>query len=133
MLMGGIQADQSISFQAMRGKLQDFMKIIRDDPAVNNVTGFTGGSRVNSGMMFITLPRGERKETAQQIIDRLRVKLAKEPGARLFLMAVQDIRVGGRQANASYQYTLLSDSWRRCASGSRKYAKRSRPCRNWRT
>ncbi|WP_183063417.1 efflux RND transporter permease subunit, partial [Salmonella enterica] len=53
---------------------------------------------------------GERKETAQQIIDRLRVKLAKEPGARLFLMAVQDIRVGGRQANASYQYTLLSDS-----------------------
>lgn len=67
----------------MRGKLQDFMKIIRDDPAVNNVTGFTGGSRVNSGMMFITLkPRGERKETAQQVIDRLRVKLAKEPGAR---------------------------------------------------
>lgn len=52
-LMGGIQADQSISFQAMRGKLQDFMKIIRDDPAVDNVTGFTGGSRVNSGMMFI--------------------------------------------------------------------------------
>lgn len=112
----------------MRGKLQDFMKIIRDDPAVNNVTGFTGGSRVNSGMMFITLkPRGERKETAQQVIDRLRVKLAKEPGAGLFLMAVQDIRVGGRQANASYQYTLLSDSCRRCASGSRKYAKRSRP------
>lgn len=71
--MGGIQADQSISFQAMRGKLQDFMKIIRDDPAVDNVTGFTGGSRVNSGMMFITLkPRGERSETAQQIIDRLR-------------------------------------------------------------
>lgn len=80
-LMGGIQADQSISFQAMRGKLQDFMKIIRDDPAVDNVTGFTGGSRVNSGMMFITLkPRDERSETAQQIIDRLRVKLAKEPG-----------------------------------------------------
>ncbi|MDU6452141.1 MAG: efflux RND transporter permease subunit, partial [Enterobacter hormaechei] len=67
-------------------------------------------SRVNSGMMFITLkPRGERHETAQQIIDRLRLKLAKEPGANLFLMAVQDIRVGGRQANASYQYTLLSD------------------------
>ncbi|ENL0774656.1 multidrug efflux RND transporter permease subunit MdtC [Escherichia coli] len=79
-LMGGIQADQSISFQAMRGKLQDFMKIIRDDPAVDNVTGFTGGSRVNSGMMFITLkPRGERSETAQQIIDRLRKKLATLP------------------------------------------------------
>ena len=72
-LMGGIQADQSISFQAMRGKLEDFMKIIRDDPAVDNVTGFTGGSRVNSGMMFISLkPLGERKETSQQVIDRLR-------------------------------------------------------------
>ncbi|NYS35437.1 efflux RND transporter permease subunit, partial [Streptococcus danieliae] len=60
-LSGFISADQSISFQAMRGKLQDFMKIIRDDPAVDNVTGFTGGSRVNSGMMFITLkPRDER-------------------------------------------------------------------------
>ncbi|WP_313070540.1 multidrug efflux RND transporter permease subunit MdtC [Atlantibacter hermannii] len=109
-LMGGIQADQSISFQAMRGKLEDFMKIIRDDPAVDNVTGFTGGSRVNSGMMFISLkPLGERKETSQQVIDRLRKKLAREPGASLFLMAVQDIRVGGRQSNASYQYTLLSD------------------------
>ncbi|ALB63311.1 Multidrug transporter MdtC [Cronobacter condimenti 1330] len=109
-LMGGIQADQSISFQAMRGKLQDFMKIIRDDPAVDNVTGFTGGSRVNSGMMFISLkPLGERTESAQQVIDRLRKKLAREPGASLFLMAVQDIRVGGRQSNASYQYTLLSD------------------------
>ena len=59
-LMGGIQADQSISFQAMRGKLQDFMKIIREDPAVDNVTGFTGGSRVNSGMMFITLKPRDR-------------------------------------------------------------------------
>ncbi|TDN55664.1 multidrug efflux RND transporter permease subunit MdtC [Scandinavium goeteborgense] len=110
-LMGNIQADQSISFQAMRGKLQDFMKIIREDKAVDNVTGFTGGSRVNSGMMFITLkPRADRNETAQQVIDRLRKKLAKEPGANLFLMAVQDIRVGGRQANAGYQYTLLSDN-----------------------
>ncbi len=86
------------------------MKIIREDPAVDNVTGFTGGSRVNSGMMFITLkPRDQRHETAQQVIDRLRKKLANEPGANLFLMAVQDIRVGGRQSNASYQYTLLSD------------------------
>jgi multidrug efflux pump len=108
-LMGGIQADQSISFQAMRGKLQDFMKIIREDKAVDNVTGFTGGSRVNSGMMFITLkPRDQRNETAQQVIDRLR-EARQRAGANLFLMAVQDIRVGGRQANASYQYTLLSD------------------------
>ncbi|MGC8423734.1 multidrug efflux RND transporter permease subunit MdtC [Mixta calida] len=110
-LMGFISADQSISFQAMRGKLADFMKIIREDPAVDNVTGFTGGSRTNSGSMFISLkPLSERQESAQQIIARLRAKLAKEPGASLFLMAVQDIRVGGREANASYQYTLLSDS-----------------------
>ena len=110
-LMGNIRADQSISFPAMREKLQNFMKIIREDPAVDNVTGFTGGSRVNSGMMFISLkPLSERSETSQQVIDRLRVKLAKEPGASLFLMPVQDIRIGGRQSNASYEYTLLSDS-----------------------
>ena len=109
-LMGNISADQSISFQAMRGKLEDFMKIVREDPAVTNVTGFTGGSRTNSGMMFITLKSlSERKESSQQVIARLREKLAKEPGASLFLMAVQDIRVGGRQSNAEYQYSLLSD------------------------
>ncbi len=109
-LMGFIQADQSISFQAMRGKLEDFMKIVREDPDVENVTGFTGGSRTNSGSMFISLkPMSVRSDDAQKVIARLRARLAKEPGASLFLMAVQDIRVGGRQANASYQYTLLAD------------------------
>ncbi|BDH45233.1 multidrug resistance protein MdtC [Salmonella enterica subsp. enterica serovar Choleraesuis] len=110
LLMGSIQADQSISFGAMRGKLQDFMTIIREDPAVDNVTGFTGGSRVNSGSMFISLkPLSERNVSAQGVIDRLRKKLANEPGASLFLMAMQDIRAGGRQSNASYQFSLLSD------------------------
>ncbi|MFI8416555.1 multidrug efflux RND transporter permease subunit MdtC [Serratia sp. NPDC078593] len=109
-LMGFIRADQSISFQAMRSKLEDFMKIVREDPDVENVTGFTGGSRTNAGSMFISLkPLSERSDDAQKVIARLRAKLAKEPGASLFLMAVQDIRVGGRQANASYQYTLLAD------------------------
>ncbi|HGM5490442.1 TPA: multidrug efflux RND transporter permease subunit MdtC [Serratia fonticola] len=109
-LMGFIQADQSISFQAMSVKLQDFMRIVREDKDVDNVTGFTGGSRTNSGSMFISLkPLSERTDDAQKVIARLRTKLAKEPGASLFLMAVQDIRVGGRQANASYQYTLLAD------------------------
>ncbi|EMB2736815.1 TPA: multidrug efflux RND transporter permease subunit MdtC [Serratia marcescens] len=109
-LMGFIQADQSISFQAVRGKLEDFMKIVREDPDVENVTGFTGGSRTNSGSMFISLkPLSVRSDDAQTVIARLRARLAKEPGASLFLMAVQDIRVGGRQANASYQYTLLAD------------------------
>ncbi|AHG18996.1 multidrug transporter [Chania multitudinisentens RB-25] len=113
LLMGFIQADQSISFQAMRGKLEDFMKIVREDQDVDNVTGFTGGSRTNSGSMFISLkPLSVRSDDSQKVIARLRGKLAKEPGASLFLMAVQDIRVGGRQANASYQYTLLADDLR---------------------
>jgi len=110
-LQGFISADQSISFQAMRGKLQDFMNIIKADPAVDNVTGFTGGSRTNSGSMFVSLkPLSERSESAQEVIARLRIKLAKEPGANLYLNAVQDIRMGGRESNASYQYSLLSDN-----------------------
>lgn len=110
-LMGFIQADQSISFQSMRGKLENFMKIVRDDPAVESVVGFTGGSRTNSGSMFISLkPLSDRSDSAQAVIARLRIKLAKEPGANLFLMAVQDLRVGGRESSAGYQYTLLSDS-----------------------
>ncbi|MGM3173512.1 multidrug efflux RND transporter permease subunit MdtC [Dickeya lacustris] len=109
-LMGFIQADQSISFQAMKQKLQDFMTIVRADPAVENVTGFTGGMRTNSGSMFISLkPLSQRDASAQQVITRLRAKLANEPGANLYLMAVQDVRIGGRESNAGYQYSLLSD------------------------
>jgi multidrug efflux pump len=109
-LIGNIQADQSISFQAMRQKLSDFMEIIRKDQTVGTVVGFTGGSSVNSGMMFITLkPLKERKLSVDNVIARLRGKLAHEPGARLFLQAAQDIRMGGRQGNAQYQYTLQAD------------------------
>jgi multidrug efflux pump len=109
-LVGGIQGDQSISFQAMRDKLTTFMTIVRDDPAVDNVVGFTGGGQRNSGNMFVALkPLSERAETADQVIARLRTKLAKVPGANLFLQAVQDIRIGGRQANAQWQYTLSAD------------------------
>ena len=94
----------------MRVKLADFMAIVGGDPAVENVVGFTGGSQRNSGFMFVSLkPLSERKETADQVIARLRVKLAKEPGANLFLQPVQDIRIGGRQANAQYQFTLQGD------------------------
>ncbi len=109
-LTGSIQADQSISFQAMRVKLADFMRIVGEDPAVQNVVGFTGGAQRNSGFMFVALkPLTERKETVDQVIARLRVKLAKEPGANLFLQPVQDIRIGGRASNAQYQYTLQGD------------------------
>jgi multidrug efflux pump len=109
-LIGNIQADQAISFQAMRRKLADFVEIVRNDPAVDNVVAFTGGQQRNTGSMFVALkPLSQRKESADQIVARLRVKLAKEPGANLFLNPVQDIRVGGRQANATYQYTLQAD------------------------
>ena len=109
-ISGNIQADQSISFQAMRDKLADFMRIVSADPAVDNVTGFTGGMRTNSGSLYISLkPLAERKVSARQVIDRLRSALANEPGARLYLNPVQDIHTGGRSSNASYQYTLLSD------------------------
>jgi multidrug efflux pump len=109
-LVGGIQGDQSISFQAMREKLTTFMTIVRDDPAVASVVGFTGGGQRNGGFMFVALkPVSERRETADQVIARLRAKLSKVPGASLFLQAVQDIRIGGRQANAQYQFTLQAD------------------------
>ncbi|MFJ5380838.1 efflux RND transporter permease subunit [Cupriavidus sp. CER94] len=109
-LIGFIRADQATSFQLMRTKLDNFIKIVQSDPAVVNVTGFTGGSQRNTGQMFVTLkPLSERKETADQIVARLRGKLAREPGASLFLTPVQDIRIGGRQSSSAYQFTLQSD------------------------
>ena len=109
-MIGGIQADQSISFQLMRQKLDQFIAIIRQDPAVDSVVGFTGGGQTNSGFVFAALkPLAERKLPVDQVIGRLRGKLARVAGARLFLQAVQDIRAGGRQSNAAYQYTLQGD------------------------
>ncbi|MFZ1181409.1 MAG: efflux RND transporter permease subunit, partial [Herbaspirillum sp.] len=109
-LTGSIRGDQSISFQAMRVKLDEFIDIVRQDPAVENVTAYTGGGQRNRGSMFIALkPLSERKISADQVIARLRGKLARVAGARLFLQAAPDIRVGGRQSDAQYQYTLQSD------------------------
>jgi multidrug efflux pump len=109
-IMGNIRGDQSISFQAMSQKLSDFMRIVRENPAVENVVGFTGGGQRNSGNMFISLkPLSERKASADEVINQLRGKLEKEPGARLTLQSSQDIRVGGRSGGASYQYTLQDD------------------------
>jgi multidrug efflux pump len=109
-LVGGIQADQSISFQRMRDKLAQFVAIVQKDPAVESVVGFTGGSQTNSGFVFVALkPVSDRPDTADQVIARLRRNLSQVAGARLFLQAVQDIRVGGRQSNAAYQYTLEGD------------------------
>ncbi len=110
-LTGRVQADQSISFQAMSQKMRDFTRIVKEDPAVDNVVGFTGGGRSNGGFMFVALkPLAERGLSTDGVIARLRGTLGNEPGASLFLQAAQDIRVGGRQSNATYQYTLHSDS-----------------------
>jgi multidrug efflux pump len=110
---GFIQADQDISFNAMREKLHSFLRIVEKDPAIENVEGFTGGGTLNSASMWIALkPLKERKVSAEQVINRLRGKLAGIPGARLFMQAAQDIRVGGRSSNSQYQYTLQSESLR---------------------
>jgi len=110
-MIGGIQADQSISFQLMEQKLAQFMAIIKADPAIASVVGFTGGRQTNSGFTFIALkPLSQRNISADGVIARLRPKLAQVAGGRLFLQAVQDLRVGGRQSNALYQYTLQGDS-----------------------
>jgi multidrug efflux pump len=109
-LIGNIQADQGISFQAMQKKLATFVDTVRADPAVESVVAFTGGGQRNGGSMFVGLkPLSERRESADAVIARLRGKLANEPGANLFLQSVQDIRIGGRQANAQYQFTLQAD------------------------
>jgi multidrug efflux pump len=106
-LTGSIQADQSISFQLMQQKLTQFVTIIKNDPAVDAVVGFTGTGQTNSGFMFVSLkPLSERSISADGVIARLRRQMAVVPGATLFLQAVQDIRVGGRASNAQYQFTL---------------------------
>ena len=111
-IMGAIQADQSTSFQAMRGRLREFLKIVQEDKGVLAVTGSVGGGGVtNTGRVFASLkPTEERKgANADQIITRLRGKLAKVPGASLFFQPIQDLRIGGRGGNAQFQYTLQGD------------------------
>ncbi|TFW03019.1 nodulation protein, partial [Oxalobacteraceae bacterium OM1] len=110
-LNGGLRADESISFQALQGKLRQLVNVIHNDPAVDTVVGFTGGGRAGGGFVFVNLkPASQRKETGQKVIARLRPQLARVTGVSLFLNPVQDVRVGGRQSNATYQYTLKSDN-----------------------
>lgn len=108
---GAIVADQDISFLAMREKLHQMMAIVQKDPAIQDVEGFTGGGTLNVASCWAQLkPLGERRASAEQVINRLRPRLAKIPGATLYMQASQDIRVGGRGSNSQYQYTLQSDS-----------------------
>ena len=109
-MQGSIQADQDTSFQAMDKILLPMINIVAADPAVDTVNGFTSGT-ANSARLFISLkPLAERKITADLIIARLRPKLARIPGATLFLQAAQDLRVGGRQSNAQYQFAMRGDN-----------------------
>jgi len=117
LITGGIVADQSISFQLMKDKLVQLMNIVQQDPAVQSVAGYTGAgsgggnSQTNTGSVYVLLkPLSVRKISSDDVIARLRTKLAQVPGGRLFLQTVQDIRVGARQSNAQYQFTLQADS-----------------------
>jgi multidrug efflux pump len=115
-LQGGMQGPQDTSFYAMRDAVQQSVRIIKNDPGVQNVMGFTGGQgTTNGGFAFIALkPLGsgpnDRKKSASEIVDELRPQLARVPGAATYLQPVQDIRIGGRQANAQYQYTLQAET-----------------------
>ena len=118
-IVGGVQADQGSSFQMMQARVDKFVAIVMADPAVLNVSGSTGsgggggpgGGQRNSASFYVTLkPLAERQISVDGVIARLRGKLAHEPGANLFLVPVQDIRIGGRQSNAQYQYTLQADA-----------------------
>jgi multidrug efflux pump len=115
-MIGNLQADQSISFQSMSKKLTQMMAIVQRDPAVSQVVGYTGSgggggnAQTNTGNVYVSLkPRSER-DSMEVVTARLRRSLGHVAGGRLFLQGVQDIRVGGRQSNAEYQYTLLGDS-----------------------
>jgi multidrug efflux pump len=112
LMIGAARADQSTSFQAMRTKLENLMAIVMRDPAVANVTGFTGsggfGSR-NSAQMFVTLKPLKERDPVDVIQARLRTELSKEPGVNLFLNPIQDLRAGGRQSDASQQFTLRGE------------------------
>jgi len=110
LLIGQIIADQSISFQAMKQKLQQLQEIVRTDPAVASVIGFTGTRALNTANVYVELkPLAQRHQSADQVVQRLRPKLNRVSGARLFLQAVQDLHIGGRQSAAEYQYTLTSE------------------------
>ena len=116
-ITGGIVADQSISFQLMKDKLVRLMDIVQADPAVQSVAGYTGAgsgggsSQTNTGSVYVLLkPLSVRKISSDEVIARLRTKLSQVAGGRLFLQTVQDIRVGARQSNAEFQFTLQADN-----------------------
>src|SRR5438105_2442618 len=132
-LQGVLQAAQDISFQAMQAKLTAIVDIVGHDPAVANVVGFTGSqgngpsTATNTARMFVMLkPLAERKISADQVITRLRGRVAVVPGAPAFFQATQDVRAGGRMGNAQYQYTLQGDTVRELDAWGPRVAERLR-------
>ena len=109
-MMGGVQADQRISFQSMEKKLAQATEIVGSDPAVESIVGFTGGRGTNSANVFVGLkPIGER-DSMSAVMGRLRPELAQVAGARLYVFPRQDLQMGGRQSFAQFQYTLQADT-----------------------
>ena len=108
-LQGGLRADRSISFQDMQIKLGQIVNVIKKDPAIENVVAFTGGSRAGGGFLFATMKPKSQRDGARDVINRLRRKLSRITGVATFLNPVQDMRVGGRGGNGTYQYTLKAD------------------------
>lgn len=108
---GMLLADQDISFQAMREKLFEAMKIVQSEPSVKDLNGSTGGGTLNVATLWFELkPLNERRVSTDEVINRLRSKLADIPGASLYMQLLQDIRIGGRVGNSQYQFTLQSDN-----------------------
>ncbi len=107
-IQANVLASEDISFQAMNEKVNQFVTILRSDPAVDMVSGFVGGGgAINTAGLTIGLkPLEERKADIFQVINRLRPKLAQVAGATCFMQAVQDLQIGGRQTNAQFQYTI---------------------------
>ncbi|MGA2981448.1 MAG: efflux RND transporter permease subunit, partial [Terriglobales bacterium] len=111
-ITGSVRGPQDSSFPAMNDSVQQIGRVIKNDPAVQNVIAFTGGGgATNGGSLYIALkPLAQRNVSASQIIDRLRPQLNRLPVASAFLQAAQDLRIGGRSSNAMYQYTIQSDT-----------------------
>lgn len=112
-LMGFIRGDDGLSFSVMQPKMEIYRRALLADPAVQSVAGFIGGnSGTNNAMVLVRLkPISERKIDAQKVIERLRKEMPKVPGGRLFLMADQDLQLGGGgrdQSSSQYLYTLQS-------------------------
>ena len=111
-LGGAAQGPQDASFASMNDSIRKITAVIQKDSAVQNVIVFTGGGgATNTGNIFIALkPLNERKIGAPAIINRLRPQLNKLLAASAFLQASQDLRIGGRNTAALYQYTIQSDT-----------------------